>query len=134
MNKDLKNYYLKIRPDLPKISGVYTFRDNDGNPLYIGKARNLANRVGSYFNGPKAPLIKRMLETASSLSWQETLSEIEALILESQQIKKYRPPFNTLMRDDKQYFFVGFTQEQFPRVFITHQPVKEFAKKDISIT
>lgn len=118
------DYYLKIKNKLPSLSGIYIFRDRNKKPLYIGKAKNLTNRVKSYFYGSKVPMIAKMLEQANSLTWHETLSEIEALILESQHIKKYRPPFNTLLRDDKQYFYVGLTREQFPHLFVTHQPEK----------
>ncbi len=117
-----KDDYLKIQKTIPQLSGVYTFRDKSKRPLYIGKAKNLTNRVKSYFYGPKTSMISRMLLNVSTLTWQETLSEIEALILESAGIKKYRPPFNTLLRDDKQYFYVGFTKEHFPKLIITHQP------------
>lgn len=118
----IRNDYLKIKDQIPNLSGVYTFRDKAGKPLYIGKAKNLANRVRSYFSSPNLPMIKKMVFLAHSIIWQETLSDIEALILESVLIKKYRSPFNVLMRDDKQYFYVGFTKEPFPRLLITHQP------------
>ena len=107
---------------IPQTSGVYFFKDRRGQVLYIGKAVNLKSRVGSYFNKqPKDSRISKMLELAVKIDWQETNSEIEALILESQLIKKYRPRFNVMLRDDKQYFFVGFTKEPFPKIFLTHQ-------------
>lgn len=117
-----KTDFIKIRGGIPELSGIYTFRDKARKPLYIGKAKNLPLRLQSYFYGPKVPMIKSMLLKAKSITWQETLSEVEALILESTAIKKYRPPFNTLLRDDKQYFYVGFTKERFPKLVITHQP------------
>jgi excinuclease ABC subunit C len=108
---------------IPETSGVYFFRDKSGKPLYIGKAANLRNRLKSYFDkNLKNPRLQKMIETSKSIDWQETESEIEALILESQLIKKYRPAFNVMLRDDKQYFFVEFTKEIFPKVIITHQP------------
>jgi len=127
--------------------GVYFFRDKSGRILYLGKAANLKNRIKSYFSRQNDPRphtkrasvtkspdfnnarygvgarISKMLETAKSIDWQETDSEIEALILESQLIKKYRPPFNIMLRDDKQYFYVAFTKEEFPKLVITHQPL-----------
>jgi len=110
---------------IPLVSGVYFFKDRRGRILYIGKAVSLCNRLKSYFlyRGDD-PRITKMLESADKVTWQETGSEIEALILESQLIKKYHPPFNVMLRDDKQYFYVGFTKEQFPKIFITHQPSK----------
>ena len=109
---------------VPKRCGVYFFKDRKGRTLYIGKAVNLRARVGSYFNKqPKDSRISKMLELAIRVTWQETNSEIEALILESQLIKKHQPPFNVMLRDDKQYFFVGISKEDFPKIFITHQPL-----------
>lgn len=110
----------------PKIAlekpGVYFFRDKRGRILYIGKAANLRNRLKSYFDSrPKEPRIAKMISESARVSWQETGSEIEALILESQLIKRHKPPFNIMLRDDKQYFYVGFTDEEFPRIFLTHQ-------------
>jgi excinuclease ABC subunit C len=107
----------------PTSSGVYFFRDKRGRILYIGKAANLRNRLKSYFDSrPKEPRIAQMLAISSRLVWRETDSEIEALILESQLIKKYHPQFNIMLRDDKQYFYVIFTKEEFPKIYITHQP------------
>jgi excinuclease ABC subunit C len=109
---------------IPSVPGVYFFRDKNGKVLYLGKAANLKNRLKSYFDkSRKNPRLQKMLETAENVDWQETGSEVEALILESQLIKKYRPPFNIMLRDDKQYFYVGFTREQFPKLIITHRPL-----------
>jgi len=111
---------------IPASPGVYFFKNAKDKILYIGKAINLRGRIRSYFDSrPKEPKITKMLETAGGVDWQKTDSEIEALILESQLIKKYRPPFNIMLRDDKQYFYVGFTKEKFPRLIITHRPSAE---------
>jgi excinuclease ABC subunit C len=108
---------------IPETYGVYFFRDKSGKILYIGKAANLKNRLKSYFDkSPSNPRLKKMVEVAKRIDYQETNSEIEALILESHLIKKYRPPFNVMLRDDKQYFFVEFTKDIFPKVTITHRP------------
>jgi len=144
---------MKTKYQLPTTTspGVYFFRDIQDRILYVGKAANLKKRLNSYkkplihiqgeaLNVDKSRIIK-MLETATGLDWQETGSKIEALILESQLIKKHRPPFNIMLRDDKQYFYVGTTrstrtssepqsnssgqaQEEFPRIFLTHQPTR----------
>ena len=105
---------------IPSAPGVYFFKDQKDRMLYIGKAANLKSRLGSYRKTPDSR-IGKMLETAAVLDWKETGSEIEALILESQLIKKYRPPYNIMLRDSKQYFFVKITKEEFPRIFLTHQ-------------
>src|SRR3989344_3966488 len=110
---------LKRPKIIPSFSGVYFFKDRRGRNMYIGKAANLKNRLSSYFrNTPRDPRLAKMLENAVKVDWQETPSEIEALILESQLIKKDRPAFNIVLRDDKQYFFVIFTKEDFPRIFL----------------
>ncbi|OGN28814.1 MAG: hypothetical protein A3A33_03480 [Candidatus Yanofskybacteria bacterium RIFCSPLOWO2_01_FULL_49_25] len=125
---------MKKPNNIPEKPGVYFFLDARGKRLYIGKASVLKNRLGSYFRaegedpehkrGTKYinPRIQHMLETATRVDWQETGSEIEALILESQFIKKYKPPYNISLRDDKSYSYVAFTQEEFPKVFVTHAP------------
>ncbi|MBI2058046.1 MAG: GIY-YIG nuclease family protein [Candidatus Yanofskybacteria bacterium] len=115
---------------IPRSPGVYFFKDKNKKIIYIGKAADLRNRLCSYFSKSiKNARILNMINMANNIEWQETSSEIEALILESQLIKKHRPKFNILMRDDKQYFYVVFTKEIFPKIFLTHQPksVKEFA-------
>ena len=114
--------------NLPKGSGIYIFKKSNNKFLYVGKATNLKNRVGSYLKTEDQRIMK-MVELARSLKFISTQSDIEALILESQLIKRFQPPFNIVMRDDKQYFYVGFTNETFPKIFITHQPYKVIGKK-----
>lgn len=107
----------------PITPGVYTWRDGHGTPLYIGKAANLRARLSSYRKATDSR-IQLMMQESSSLDWIQTATDIEALIAESQAIKKLRPKFNIVMRDDKQYFYVGFTKEDFPHIFLTHQPLE----------
>ena len=117
-------HYLKNKAkNLSQESGVYLFKDERRQYLYIGKATNLKSRVSSYLK-TKDIRIKKMISLAKSLEHIATESDIEALILESQLIKKFRPLFNIVLRDDKQYAFVGFTKEKYPKIFITHQPEK----------
>src|SRR3989338_818263 len=119
---------IKLKKKIPKKSGVYFFKNKKREILYIGKAADLRNRLRSYFSkGVKDARILGMLKNATGVSWQKTDSEIEALILESQLIKKHRPMFNILMRDDKQYFYVAFTKEKFPKIFLTHRPDADIA-------
>lgn len=112
--------------NVPRVPGVYFLKNARGKILYVGKARNLRNRVRSYFQPHSVSSGTRtnLVDEIAGIDWQETDSEIEALLLESRLIKKIRPRYNVLMRDDKQYFFVGFTREELPRIFITHQPSK----------
>lgn len=114
--------YLKRAPKTP---GVYVWRDAGRRPFYVGKAVNLRSRLSNY-RKPTDPRIRAMVENARTLTWQTTGTDIEALILESQLIKKLKPRYNIDWRDDKRYFYVGFTDEAFPRIFITHQPKGDF--------
>jgi excinuclease UvrABC nuclease subunit len=96
---------------LPKTVGVYCFK-NKGKVLYIGKAANIRQRVKQH---------KDLLGSAEKIGYIKTDSEIGALILESKLIKKYQPKYNVAWKDDKNYFYIGITKEEFPRIFITHQ-------------
>jgi len=111
---------------LPHKSGVYLFLDGRGRIIYVGKAADLKNRVRSYFRKSEtaSPLKFRLAEKTAKIKWLKIDSEIEALILEAELIKKRRPDFNVLLKDSSDYFYVGFTREAFPKVFITHQPNK----------
>src|SRR3989338_5337496 len=126
MNKELA---MKIKK-LPKMPGVYFFKDKNGKIIYIGKANDLRARVRQYFTRAKEqhPKITALISEIARLDWQECESGIDALIQEARLIKKYHPKFNVLMRDDKNYFFVGVSRENFPCLFITHQPAQIFIK------
>ena len=104
----------------PKTPGVYIFYQNK-TPLYIGKASNLKNRLQNYL---KASDLKTaaLHKEATDLKLLKLRSNIEALIEESKLIKKLKPRYNILWRDDKNYFYVCFSNDKFPRVFLTHQP------------
>lgn len=107
-------------PQLPKNSGVYAFK-KDREFLYIGKASNLKERVKNHFQQP-AYRDGLFINQVSKVGFLKTDSEIDALILEANLIKKYQPRYNVIWRDDKNYFFIGITKEGFPRILITHQP------------
>src|SRR3989344_2954271 len=108
---------------IPYSPGVYFFRDRTGAVIYVGKAQNLKMRVNSYFTMGGGDDVRKqaMLKEAASVDWQELNSNIEALIREAELIKKLKPKYNVVLRDDKNYFYVGFTRGAFPRLFITHQ-------------
>ncbi len=110
------------KPSLSENPGVYLFWSGR-KPLYIGKAGNLKQRLNSYWQKNAGQKIILLLAEATRLELQKTESEIEALIIEAELIKKYRPKYNILMRDDKNYFYVGITKEIFPKIFLTHQPL-----------
>jgi excinuclease ABC subunit C len=105
---------------LSKNSGVYVFK-KDRKFLYIGKASNLRERVKNHFS-QLAYRDSLFVNQVDKVGFIKTDSEIEALILEANLIKKYQPKYNVIWRDDKNYFYVGITKEDFPQVFITHQP------------
>lgn len=114
--KDFKKY------DLPDNPGVYFFLGGKREILYIGKATSLRDRVKSYFNADivkaRGPKIMAMLEKAVSIKYQETDSVLEALLLETELIKKNKPTYNTREKDDKSYWYVVITKEDFPRVLM----------------
>lgn len=104
---------------LPSKPGVYIFY-NQNQSLYIGKAANLKERIKSHFKQANFR-DNFFIQKVKKVGYIKTRSEIEALVLEAELIKKHQPKFNVLWRDDKNYFFVVITKEDFPRVFITHQ-------------
>lgn len=111
--------------ELPGSAGVYFFRDGEGKILYIGKATSLKDRVRSYF-GPdliktRGPRLVDMVFKASAITWQETASVLEALILEANLIKKYQPHYNRQEKDDKSFNCVVITLEAFPRILLARQ-------------
>jgi len=107
---------------LPKTSGVYCFKNKQ--ILYIGKAINIKDRVKNHFQQPSYR-DGLFINQTSEIGYLKTGSEIEALVLEANLIKKYQPKYNVLWRDDKNYFYVGISREDFPKIFITHQKREE---------
>jgi len=104
---------IKKFPDLP---GVYIMRDVRRSPLYIGKASSLKRRVISYFQRPQETRIEKMLEQVKTIDTLKTDSVIEALILESNLIKKYKPKYNIKLKDDKTFLGIFVTKEEWPRI------------------
>ena len=103
---------------LPAQPGVYVFKDENGKPIYVGKAKSLRARVRSYFQDSRAADDKRglMLNAADDLETILVDNEHEAMALENNLIKQYKPRYNILLRDDKSYPYIKFTAyERFPR-------------------
>lgn len=109
--------------NFPEAPGIYFFKDSSGSILYIGRATSLKDRVLSYFSNDliqtRGPLLVDMVTKAVNVDYLQTDSVLEAIILESNEIKKYQPYFNTKEKDNKSYNFVVITDEDFPRVIIT---------------
>lgn len=108
---------------LPTSPGVYRFSNEAGTVIYVGKARNLRNRVRSYFSGQSRHSGKTavLVSHIASLDVIITSSEVEALILENNLIKELRPRYNVSLKDDKSYPYLVITAERFPRIFLTRQ-------------
>lgn len=110
--------YRPAAGDIPTEPGVYRFRDEHGRVVYVGKAKNLRNRLNSYFAAPErlAPKTYAMVHTATSVEWTVVGSELESLQLEYTWIKEYKPRFNIAFRDDKSYPYLAVTmRDKFPR-------------------
>lgn len=119
---------LAVLPDKP---GVYLMHDAHGKVIYVGKAVVLKNRVRSYFRNlaSHTPKVRAMVEKIAEFETIVTSSEVEALILECNLIKKYRPRYNIMLKDDKTYPFLKVTvNEDFPRIYVTRRQVRDGAK------
>lgn len=109
---------------LPKTPGVYMHKDSLGEVIYVGKAINLRNRVSSYFRKTSQadPKVRAMVSNIAEFEYISCATEMEALLLECNLIKKYMPRYNILLKDDKSYPFIEVTtNEEFPRVISTHR-------------
>jgi excinuclease ABC subunit C len=112
---------------LPAQPGVYIFKDETGRPIYVGKAKSLRHRLRSYFqeSRPGDEKRDRMLDVAEDLETILVDNEREAMALENNLIKQFKPRYNILLRDDKSYPFIKLTlQERFPRVYVTRRVKK----------
>ena len=116
---------------LPSSPGVYIMHDKKDEIIYVGKAVALKNRVRQYFQSSrdKSPKILQMVSKIASFEYIVTDSELEALVLENNLIKEYRPRYNTMLKDDKTYPYIKVTvKENYPRIMVTRQIKKDKAK------
>ena len=128
MTMTIKKQFKKI----PKKPGVYLFfakgesasgrKDTTGRIVYIGKAIDLKKRVQSHFSKKSASYGVLFVDKVSDIDWIKTKNETEAMLLEDQLIKKYKPRYNIQWKDDKSYFWVVFSNDEWPRVQIVHKP------------
>jgi excinuclease ABC subunit C len=116
--------------NLPTRPGVYLHKDAKGTIIYVGKAKNLRNRVRSYFHEGRPVDAKTavLVRQICDLDIIVTDTEVEAFLLENTLIKEHRPKYNILLKDDKSYPFIRITKEQFPRVFKTRTLIKDGSK------
>lgn len=119
--------FKSISPTIPRQPGVYRFYDDDGTILYVGKAKNLRNRVASYFGDrrDRAHRTRVMVKNANHLDFTIVETEADALLLENTLIKKYQPRYNVMLKDDKSYSYICIKNERFPRVFITRRVIRD---------
>jgi excinuclease ABC subunit C len=112
---------------LPAEPGVYLYKDGDGSVLYVGKAKNLRSRVRSYFNEDRLAEAKTgtLIADARDIDFIEVDNNKEALALENNLIKQYKPRFNVLLRDDKTFPYIRLTNERYPRVYVTRRILKD---------
>lgn len=124
---DIKEQLKKL-PDKP---GVYLMKDENGEIIYVGKSKSLKNRVSQYFRSQKGhpPKVKAMVKVIKEFEYIITDTEVEALILEANLIKKHKPRYNVLLRDDKSYPYIKVTlNEKYPRVLKTRRVIKDSAR------
>ncbi|WP_066326592.1 excinuclease ABC subunit UvrC [Anoxybacteroides amylolyticum] len=113
---------------LPEQPGCYLMKDKNGTVIYVGKAKVLKNRVRSYFTGTHDGKTLRLVNEMADFEYIVTSSNIEALILEMNLIKKYDPKYNVMLKDDKSYPFLKITAEEHPRLIITRKVQKDRGK------
>ena len=119
--------YKKLSDSIPKDPGVYRFYDKEETILYVGKAKNLKNRLSSYFGNKKHQTHKTrtMVKNADHIDYTIVQTETDALILEATMIKKYQPRYNVMLKDGKTYSYICIKKERFPRVSATRQVIRD---------
>jgi excinuclease ABC subunit C len=144
MDKTLIFYYYKSamnieqvkKLNIPTTPGSYQYYDKAGKIIYIGKAANLRSRVLSYWHSSAdhTPAKKQMVSKIAKIKWIETGSEIEALLLEANLVKKYQPYFNVDLKDDKRHIYIKITDDEWPRVLTTRNIIEPIRKISVAKT
>ena len=131
MNQEIKDYINKKLKYIPDKSGVYFMKDEKNNIIYIGKAKSLKKRVNSYFTkSNKDTKTTALVEHIADFDYIITENEVEALIFEAEMIRKHKPHYNILLKDQKSFPFVAITNERFPRIIKARNVInKENANK-----
>ena len=115
----------EIIKKLPQKIGVYKFLDSTNKIIYVGKAKNLKKRVGSYFNTKTSGKTLRLVNKIDDVKYILVQNELDALLLENNLIKKYQPKYNVLMKDDKSYPWIKITKEVFPKILFARKVVND---------
>jgi excinuclease ABC subunit C len=112
---------------LPAKPGVYQYKNAEGKVIYVGKAQNLRSRVRQYFQRSRSAdaKLEALVSKIADVELIVTDTEVEALILEANLVKKFKPRYNVLLKDDKSFPFIVITQEPFPRVFVTRRVIRD---------
>ncbi len=110
-----------LNKEIPNEPGIYIFKNNYDEPLYVGKAKNLRKRVPSYFSKQSSWKIKRLVSEASELSFVVAKNEADALLAEYSFIQEHKPKYNVQFKDDKSYPYVTLTNEEWPRAYISRK-------------
>ncbi len=119
--------YHTLSPQWPTDPGVYRFLGPDGQVLYVGKAKNLRNRLSSYFSQTRTMAFKTrvMVKQAQQVEYTLVETETDALLLENSLIKRFQPPFNVMLKDGKNYNYVRIRNEPFPRLSLTRHVIRD---------
>lgn len=127
MSKPNSNYELLHQTALkaPQDSGVYLWHNDEDTVIYVGKAKNLKNRLSSYFSGQRNLKTRLLVAHAKWIEYITTRNEYEALILENNLIKKYSPRYNINLKDGKSYPVLRITKEAFPKIFKTRRILQD---------
>lgn len=122
-----KSDFEKISGSIPRTPGVYMFLNQAGTPIYIGKAKNIKNRLSSYFTTDQHRQFRTrmMVKNAQDITWTVVESEADAFLLENTLIKKHLPRYNVMLKDGKSYSYICIKKERFPRVFFTRNIVRD---------
>ena len=119
-SNDWKVRLKSIVLSLPEKPGSYQYLDEEGTIIYVGKAKNLKRRVSSYFNKDQIRKTAMLVSKIRDIHYIVVETETDALLLENNLIKKYKPKYNILLKDDKTYPSICITKEPFPRIFKTY--------------
>lgn len=130
LHQSMLNISANQKPDfssIPKSPGCYIYKDKDDAIIYIGKAKNLVNRIRSYFSNSEQHSVKtkHLVARINSVEWIVVDNEVEALLLENNLIKKHKPKYNIDLKDNKRYAYIKITNETFPRILTTRKITKD---------